>query len=113
MTQYDNNPLCFIADSAVHGRGLFARDNIAAGTWIGHYDSVETRENGMHVLWVEADEEGEWAGYDGTNELRFLNHDSQPNGELDGLDLYAVRDIKANEEITFDYGEEWSALPQG
>jgi SET domain-containing protein len=107
--EYDNNPLCFVAGSAIHGRGLFARDDIPAGTWIGHYDSVETRENGMHVLWVEEDREDEWVGYDGSNELRFLNHDSQPNGEMDGLDLYAIRDIRANEEITFDYGEEWSA----
>ena len=109
--EYDNNPLCFVAGSAIHGRGLFALDDIPAGTWIGHYDSVETQENGMHVLWVEAAEDGEdeWIGYDGNNELRFLNHDSQPNGEMDGLDLYALRDIRANEEITFDYGEEWSA----
>jgi len=110
MTEYDNNPLCFVADSSVHGRGLFARDDISAGTWIGHYDSVETQQNGMHVLWIEGDEEDDWVGYDGTNELRFLNHDNRPNGEMDGLDLYALRDIRANEEITFDYGEEWSAL---
>jgi len=106
---YDNNPLCFVNGSAIHGRGLFARDDIPAGSWIGHYESVETQENGMHVLWVEGNEEGDWIGYDGTNELRFLNHESQPNGEMDGLDLYALRDIRANEEITFDYGEEFSA----
>jgi SET domain-containing protein len=109
MTKYGNNPLCFVADSSVHGHGLFARDDISAGTWIGHYDSTETQQNGMHVLWVEGDKEGDWIGYDGTNELRFLNHDKQPNGEMDGLDLYALRDIRASEEITFDYGEEWSA----
>ena len=110
MTEYDNNPLCYVADSSVHGQGLFAREDIPAGTRIGHYDSVETRGNGMHVLWVEGNEEGDWVGYDGTNELRFLNHDNQPNGEMDGLDLYALQDIRANEEITFDYGEEWSGL---
>lgn len=109
MPEYDNNPLCYVADSSVHGHGLFARDDIPSGTWIGHYDSVETQQNGMHVLWVEGDEEGDWVGYDGNNELRFLNHDNQPNGEMDGLDLYALRNIRANEEITFDYGEEFSA----
>lgn len=112
MTDYDKNPLCFVADSSVHGRGLFAPTDIAAGSWIGHYESVETRQNGMHVLWVEGHGDDEWIGYHGSNELRFLNHDSQPNGEMDGLDLYALGDISANEEITFDYGEEWSALPK-
>ena len=113
MQDYTSNPLCFVADSNVHGRGLFARDDITAGAWIGHYDSVKTQENGMHVLWVEADEQLDgadtWIGYDGSNELRFLNHANQPNGEMDGLDLYALHDIMANQEITIDYGEEFSA----
>jgi SET domain-containing protein len=111
MPDYDTNSLCFVADSPVHGRGLFARHNIPADTWIGHYDGPQTRENGMYVLWVEAGQDGEtgeeWIGYDGINELRFLNHARQPNGEMDGLDLYAIRDIRPDEEITIDYGEEF------
>lgn len=109
MPDYNNNPLCFVATSNVHGHGLFASSEILAGTWIGHYDGAETLENGMHVLWVDhsqADEE-RWVGFDGDNELRFLNHANNPNGEMDGLDLYAARDIPANEEITIDYGEEF------
>jgi SET domain-containing protein len=109
VPNYTNNPLCFVADSTVHGRGLFARHDILTGTWIGHYDSVETQENGMHVLWVEADQQDKWIGFDGINELRFLNHANKPNGEMDGLDLYALHDIMANQEITIDYGEEFSA----
>ena len=113
MPDYDTNNLCFVADSVVHGRGLFARHDIPADTWIGHYDGPQTRENGMHVLWVEAGKDeaslDEWIGYDGNNELRFLNHAKQPNGEMDGLDLYAIRDISPGEEITIDYGEEFEA----
>ncbi len=113
MPAYDTNNLCFVADSPVHDRGLFARHDIPAETWIGHYEGPQTPENGMHVLWVEADVarsgEEEWIGYDGNNELRFLNHAKHPNGEMDGLDLYAVRDISAGEEITIDYGEEFEA----
>ena len=111
MHKYDYNPLCFVADSPIHGRGLFARHDISAGTWIGNYDGPVTKENGLHVLWVEAgdDPEEEWIGYDGTNELRFMNHAAEPNGEMYGLDLYASRDIRAGEEITIDYGEEFTA----
>ena len=113
MPAYDNNSLCFVADSPVHGRGLFARHDIPADTWIGHYDGPQTQENGMHVLWVEAGADGndceEWIGYDGNNELRFLNHAREPNGEMDGLDLYSIRDIRSSEEITIDYGEEFDA----
>ena len=119
MSAYDRNPLCLVADSPVHGKGLFARQDIPAGTWIGHYDGTLTEENGMHVLWIEADtdddttgntdDEGTYLGYDGSNELRFLNHASQPNGEMDGRNLYARRDIRPGEEITIHYGEEFEA----
>ena len=118
MSDYSNNPLCFVADSAVHGRGLFARHHIPAGTWIGHYDGPQTQENGIHVLWLEADEANEpkdenaeevWVGFDGNNELRFMNHAKDPNGDMDELDLYANRDISAGEEITIHYGEEFDA----
>lgn len=110
-THYDANPLVFVATSSIHGRGLFARQVIPAGTWIGHYDGPQTDQNGMHVLWLEADTshngEMEWLGYDGNNELRFMNHSGKPNGEMDGLDLYAGHPIAAGEEITIDYGEEF------
>ncbi len=117
MADYDTNHLCFVTHSPVHGRGLFARQDIPVDTWIGHYDGPQTQQNDTHVLWVEAesdahgsdDTEAAWIGYDGNNELRFLNHAAQPNGEMDGLDLYANRNIVAGEEITIDYGEDFEA----
>ena len=120
MNAYDTNKLCFVAKSPVHGRGLFARQDIPADTWIGHYDGPQTAENGTYVLWVEDGQNSEgdgatgetWTGYDGNNELRFLNHANRPNGEMDGLDLYAIRDISAGEEITIDYGEEFKTTEE-
>lgn len=109
MPDYDSNPLCYVSESPVHGRGLFARCDIQAGTWIGHYAGDETRHNGMHVLWVETDAGEEWQGFDGNNELRFLNHSKQANAEFDGLDLYARILIRGNTEITIDYGDEFDA----
>ena len=113
ISNYKVNELYFVADSPIHGHGLFANRHIAADTWIGHYDGPQTMENGMHVLWVDAGSDqnggGEdiWIGYDGNNELRFLNHANDPNGEMDGLDLYACRDICRGDEITINYGEEF------
>jgi hypothetical protein len=105
MPEWDEVEGVFVNVSPVHGHGLFARNPIQEGDYLGCYEGRPTTENGMHVLWVEGEEAGTWAGYDGTNALRFLNHSSEPNAELDGQDLYASRDIPAGQEITIDYGE--------
>jgi len=97
--------LFYVKESALHGKGLFAKKEIKSGTYLGHYEGRTTKHNGMHVLWVE-EEEGKWVGCDGTNALRFLNHSNKPCAEFDGYELYAIKKIKAKEEITFDYGEE-------
>ncbi|NND44058.1 MAG: SET domain-containing protein-lysine N-methyltransferase [Xanthomonadales bacterium] len=99
-----SNPLVQVADSSIHGKGLFAARDIETGRYIGLYEGEETLQDGTHVLWVEQDD-GEWLGYDGSNELRYLNHDASPNCEMDGQELYAARNIKAGEELTIDYGE--------
>lgn len=96
----------YVADSAIHGKGLFAGSAIESGAFIGIYEGRETLENGMYVLWVQQSaEDDDWLGFDGSNELRFLNHSSGPNCEMDGQDLYAARDIQKGEELTIDYGE--------
>ena len=95
----------YVAESVLHGYGLFAKIPIAAGSYLGEYEGPERTENGMHVLWVE-ETPGNWIGRDGDNILRYLNHSVQPNTEFDGFKLYALFDIAAEEELTFDYGEE-------
>ena len=105
-TEPDLDQLFYVADSAIHGKGLFARADIAADAYLGSYDGPETRDNGMHVLWVQ-EPSGEWIGRDGRNLLRYINHDRSPNAEFDGFDLYAIRDIQPDEEITIDYGDEF------
>lgn len=48
----------------------------------------------------------------GKNNLRFLNHSHRPNAAFsDDARLYAMRGIRPAEEITFDYGEDWSDVP--
>ena len=107
QSKFDRNPLAFVDDSPIHGKGLFARRKIRKNQYIGTYEGRGTRTDGMHVLWLWDDETGQWDGIDGNNEMRFLNHSANPNADWWGEELYAIRDIEAGEEITFDYGEDW------
>ena len=92
--------------SPIHGRGLFARRRIRRGEQIGTFRGTRTQTDGPHVLWVWR-EDGRVEGIRGGNALRYLNHDSRPNAEFEGADLYAVRDIPKDAEITIHYGEDW------
>lgn len=102
--RYNDNPKAYVAASDIHGRGLFARRTIAADEYIGTYEGPHTQRNGMHVLWIWNDDTQRWEGIDGRNEMRFLNHCSEPNAEWWDDELYALRTIEPDEEITFDYG---------
>jgi len=95
----------YSAKSPLHGTGLFAARKIKKGEYIGSYDGPKARKNGMYVLWVYEDETAEPYGISGKNLLRYLNHSKKPNAEFDGADLYALKSIKADVEITFDYVE--------
>ena len=97
--------LFYTRKSAIHGSGLFARDKIKQGDYMGEYDGPMVNDNSSHVLWVEKDDEV-WVGRDGKNLLRYLNHSTKPHAEFVGFKLYAMRDIRPDEEITIDYGEE-------
>ncbi|MDX1625436.1 MAG: SET domain-containing protein [Wenzhouxiangellaceae bacterium] len=107
MKRYDDNPRAYVAESPIHGRGLFARERIPADEYIGTYEGPATQDDGMHVLWLWNEDAGRWEGIDGRNEMRFLNHSSEPNADWWENDLYALRDIEPDEEITFHYGEDW------
>jgi SET domain-containing protein len=102
----DSNEQVYIAASPIHGRGLFAARRLPGGRLIGIYQGPQVVEDGPHVLWIEDEPGGGWTGYDGVNEMRFMNHSREPNAEMDGLYCYALRDIPADTEITIDYGWE-------
>lgn len=100
----NNQALTRIQTSPIHGLGLFARSPIALEEYIGTYEGRLTQDDGMHVLWIWNEDTEQWEGIEGENELRYLNHSPEPNAEWWGTDLYAIRNIEAGEEITFDYG---------
>lgn len=104
MNDYRKNDLVYVASSPIHGRGLFAARSLPAGQLIGVYEGPVVQEDGEHVLWVENDGDSGWTGYDGRNEMRFMNHSDEPNAEMDGLYCYSLREIGPGTEITIDYG---------
>ncbi|MDX1459430.1 MAG: SET domain-containing protein-lysine N-methyltransferase [Xanthomonadales bacterium] len=111
MTESAQEAAVYVAESSIHGLGLFAERAFSKGDWIGHYEGKPTDENGEHVLWVMQND-GNWVGWDGTNEMRYLNHARPANCEMDGQDCYAARDIRRNEELTIDYGEDFEPLDE-
>lgn len=95
--------LVYAGPSRIHGTGLFARHPIEEGTFIGTYSGPNAKRDGTYVLWICEDGK-EPVGRSGRNLLRYLNHAKDCNAEFDGFDLFAIRRIEKDEEITFDYG---------
>ena len=100
--------LTYVMDSGIHGKGLFAKEDIKSNTYLGEYEGPEAKRNGSHVLWVFDDDKV--VGRSGRNKLRYLNHCSECSAEFDGFELYSACDIKAGEEITINYGEDWDDI---
>ena len=98
-----SDSIVFVDDSPIHGRGLFAKNFIPSGTLIGVAQVRAAEEDGDHVLWVD-----ENTGFHVQCNLRYINHSDAPNAAYyDSLEVCSVRDIKAGEEITHDYGAGW------
>ena len=111
MAKVKLSELFYVDQSGIHGRGLFAKQPLKKGSYLGSYKGPETTDMegaGPHVLWAEQDD-GSWLGRDGRNVLRYLNHHHRPNCEFDGFDLYALRHIPADAELTIHYGDEFVA----
>lgn len=105
LTEEQLDKLFYKKQSSIHGAGLFSRGEIKQGDYMGEYDGSVVSDNGDHVLWVEKYDDV-WVGRDGKNLLRYINHSGKPQAEFVDFELYAMRDIHADEEITIDYGEE-------
>jgi SET domain-containing protein len=94
-----------VADSPIHGKELFAKSFIPAGTVIAVVQGRPTRTNGDHVLWIGVNK-----GYHLQCKLRHINHSDSPNAVYyDSLEVCALRDIQAGEEITHHYGADWKS----
>jgi SET domain-containing protein len=98
------------------GLGLFALEGIPAGKRIIEYtgplisnEEVERRKTGRYFFGVNS----RWSidGSTRTNTARYINHSCRPNAEaiVSGrrVWIWSKRNIKAGEEITYDYGREY------
>ena len=95
----DVSDLVYVADSAIHGKGMFAAVDIKKNTLIGELLGTPTREDGTYVLWLTKK-----LGLRLKNDLRFINHDKKANCELSDVDVVTVRSIKKDDELLHDYG---------
>ena len=94
----------YVSESSIHGKGLFAKKDIKKGTVIGKVKGKKTKDLGEHVLWIEDKNHGILVNC----ELKYINHSNEPNAAYyDDLTVVALTNIKADEELTHDYGEEW------
>jgi hypothetical protein len=110
----DTALVCF-RESVIHGTGGFAKADINASTRVIEYtgerinkdESLRRCESGNEFIFSLGDE---W-DLDGNvpwNPARFLNHSCDPNCEAERIEehiwIIAKRDIRAGEELTFNYG---------
>ncbi|MBB6429592.1 SET domain-containing protein [Algisphaera agarilytica] len=88
-----------VQPSGIHGQGLFADRFIPADTVIGQLEGSYTTQDGAYVLWITEEQ-----GFRVENELRFINHDNEPNAAyFDDLTVMSLCDIQPGEEITHNY----------
>jgi len=116
---------CTLKPSAIHGIGVFALRDIPAGTKvIWEYDTIETvtlteaelnelpepikREILSRTIFIKGEPLCFLDPNCVTNYRSYMNHSGTPN--TDGI--YALRDIRAGEELTEDYRTmgDWHSL---
>jgi SET domain-containing protein len=103
--------------SAIDGTGAFAGEAIPAYKKIGEIrgESISVREANKRVRglqrihMIEISEKRAIDASQSTDPLRFTNHSCTPNTRLQvrggRVELYALRAIAPDEELTADYGE--------
>lgn len=120
-----NSPLVEARDSRVHGRGVYAAVAIKKGMRVIEYlgDRISHAEadrryakkgpdDGHTFLFIASNRTVIDAGTNG-NDARYINHSCQPNCETvienSRVFIDAVRNIKAGDELGYDYQLTWES----
>ncbi len=106
--------------SGVHGKGVFALQDIAEGETLIEYvgeviswDEAQDRhphdpEDPNHTFYFHVNEDRVIDALYGGNSSRWINHSCDPNCEADEdndrIFIKAIRNIQAGEELNYDYG---------
>ena len=112
-------PLYIVKVSPIHGRGVFARQPIAAGERIIEYtgDIISSDESTRraeasggpvnHTFFFSLADGNLIDGGSNGNDARFINHACDPNCEAyeeEGrVFIHALRDIAQDEELNYNY----------
>ncbi len=109
------NALFEVKPSRIHGTGVFARTAIAeetrileyVGERLGKEESWRRRQADNFFIFTVT-EDFDLDGAVDWNPARFINHSCGPNCEARMEDehiwIYALRDLAAGEELSFNYG---------
>jgi len=106
--------------SGVHGKGVFALQDLAEGETLIEYvgeviswDEAQDRHphdpnDPNHTFYFHVNEDRVIDALHGGNSSRWINHSCDPNCEADEdndrIFIKAIRNIKAGEELNYDYG---------
>ncbi len=106
--------------SGVHGKGVYALQNLAEGEQLLEYEGevISWKEalrrhphdpqNPNHTFYFHIDDKHVIDGKQGGNSSRWINHSCKPNCEAEEAGgrvfIKTLRNIKAGEELFFDYG---------
>ena len=107
-----------IKKSNIDNRGLYASKNIKSGTKIIEYKGkIVTKkkveedskyDNDKAIYLFNLNKKYDLDGDFRYNTARLINHSCNPNCEVSGVGfkiwVYAIRDIKKGEELSYDYG---------
>jgi SET domain-containing protein len=123
--KFESSALVEARNSPIHGKGVYALTSIKKGTRIIEYlgDRISHAEadrryerkgddDGHTFLFIASNRTVIDAGVDG-NDARFINHHCNPNCETvienSRVFIDAVRNIKAGEELGYDYQLTWES----
>ena len=105
-----------VGESRLTGKGLFATRPIAARAKIGEYEGkriglaeARRRAKGRAIVAIVELERFALDAKGMRHGFRWINHSCEPNTYFrctpDRAEVYALRNIRAGEELTCDYGE--------
>jgi hypothetical protein len=107
--------LVVFRESSIHGLGGFAKRDLPSGARLVEYlgEKIDKAESARrcelnNVFIFSLNDHFDIDGDVSWNPARYLNHSCSPNAEAECAEghiwLLAARDIRAGEEITFNYG---------